>query len=395
MSLRQEVMESVHDGHFGEVKSVLRARSTVYWPGCDDQIRNMVASYTTCQESRHKNPSQPLYPVKLPLHAFQMVSADHFQLNGVQHLLVVDSYSKWPCAVPVKSLVASTTIAELERIFCDFGTPEELMSDNEIFGSAELRAFCLARGVKQVTSSPEFPRSNGLVERHIQTIKERMLKMSADGKSLSEALAAIRSTPISDKLPSPAVLCQGRNLRGSLPFQPASLQPQLISAEYVRANLQQRQSKAAFSHGKVPDVRSSSLLIGQRVRVYVENRWQPGVVEKVCPEPNSYFIRLLDGRAFRRTRSNINLDQSSSAGFGAVLPSAVPPTNPHAVVTTVQQQGRANPQEARPTPWSSAATADGTSVSTPGRSFASVVSGTPVSTAVPAQLVIVRLTRVV
>ena len=108
-----------------------------------------------------------------------------------------------------------------------------------------------------------------------------MLKMSADGKSLSEALAAIRSTPISDKLPSPAVLCQGRNLRGSLPFQPASLQPQLISAEYVRANLQQRQSKAAFSHGKVPDVRSSSLLIGQRVRVYVENRWQPGVVEKV------------------------------------------------------------------------------------------------------------------
>ena len=55
ISLRREVMESVHDGHFGEVKSVLWARSSVYWPGCDDEIRN-IASCSTCQESRHKNP---------------------------------------------------------------------------------------------------------------------------------------------------------------------------------------------------------------------------------------------------------------------------------------------------------------------------------------------------
>ena len=79
MAMRREVMEGVHDGHFGEVKSVLRARSAVYWPGCDDQIRNMVASCSTCQQYRHKNPSQPLYPVTLPVYPFQMLSADHFK----------------------------------------------------------------------------------------------------------------------------------------------------------------------------------------------------------------------------------------------------------------------------------------------------------------------------
>ena len=60
MSLRQEVMDGVHDCHFGEVKSVQRAKSAVYWPGCDDQIRNMVASCSICQENRHRNPAQPL-----------------------------------------------------------------------------------------------------------------------------------------------------------------------------------------------------------------------------------------------------------------------------------------------------------------------------------------------
>ena len=42
--------------------AILRAKSAVYWPGCDDQIRNMVASCATCQEHRNHNPAQPLYP---------------------------------------------------------------------------------------------------------------------------------------------------------------------------------------------------------------------------------------------------------------------------------------------------------------------------------------------
>ncbi len=36
----------------------------------------------------------------------------------------------------------------------------------------------------------------------------------------------------------------------------------------------------------------------------------------MCAVPDSYVIRLDDGRYFRRTRSAINIDNSSSAGFG-------------------------------------------------------------------------------
>lgn len=87
-------MDGIHFGHSGEVNSVRRAKSSVYWPGCDDQIRNMVASCSSCQENRHKNPALLLFPTRLPVHPFQMVSADIFKFGGVHYLLLVDDYSK-------------------------------------------------------------------------------------------------------------------------------------------------------------------------------------------------------------------------------------------------------------------------------------------------------------
>jgi hypothetical protein len=42
-----------------------------------------VASCSTCQKHRHRNPAQPLRPVPLPVHPFQWVSADIFSTLAV------------------------------------------------------------------------------------------------------------------------------------------------------------------------------------------------------------------------------------------------------------------------------------------------------------------------
>jgi hypothetical protein len=313
VSLRPEVLEGIHDGHFGELKCILRAKSAVYWPGCDEQIRNMVASCVTCQTHRHRNPSPPLRPVPLPSHAFQYVSGDIFTFESVNYLLVVDAYSKWPSCVPLRSLTSSSIIAEVERVFCDFGAPEVFMSDNgSQFDCAEFRAFCGRRDIRAVSSSPTYAQSNGLVERHIQTVKRTILKMFESGKTLWETLAAIRSTPVSNDLPSPAVLLQGRHLRGNLPFLPDRLTPQHVPAAFVQAQLQRRQAMACFQHGGRLDVRGSALMVGQHVRVLIGGLWLPGTVESVCTAPDSYVVRLVDGRAFRRTRRDININNASS-----------------------------------------------------------------------------------
>lgn len=56
-------------------------------------------------------------------------------------------------------------------MFAEFGTPEEIKSDNgPQFASQEFKAFCNEKGVQHVTSSPEFPQSNEQAERAIQTV---------------------------------------------------------------------------------------------------------------------------------------------------------------------------------------------------------------------------------
>jgi hypothetical protein len=237
----------------------------------------------------------------------------------------VDLYSKWPCVVPLKSMPSAVLIEEMSRFFCDFGRPEELESDNGTqFRSAEFREYCKKINVTQVTSSLEYAQSNGLVERHIQTVKNVLLKMFSDGKSLWEALAAIRSTPISRSLPAPSVLLQGRNLRGSLPFV-SSLKSTLVPASVVEEELVRRQQRAAFIQPRSVDICSSALSVGQPVRALIKNKWLPGVVSLVCPEPNSYVVCLNDGRLFRRTRWAINVSVCDST-FNPVRPCFHRPT---------------------------------------------------------------------
>ena len=61
-------------------------------------------------------------------------------------------------------------------------------------------------------------------------------------------------------------------------------------------------------------------MVGQQVRVFIVGLWLPGTIEFVCVAPYSYNVRLADGRVFRRTRRDINVNNSVSAGFGVVRP---------------------------------------------------------------------------
>ena len=191
-----------------------------------------------------------------------MVSGDLFLHDGTNYLLVVASYSKWPCTAPLRRTSSASIIAAVERIFSDFRMPEVFESENGTqLLRAEIVAFYTQRCVQFVTFSPEYPQSKGLVEWHIQTVKRTILKTFGEGKFLWQALAAIRSTPVLADMPSPSVLHQDRHIRGTLHFIPAQLQSQFAPSDLVRCCLQRRQATAHFHHGGVPDVRGSALIV--------------------------------------------------------------------------------------------------------------------------------------
>lgn len=117
---------------------------------------------------------------------------------------------------------------------------------------------------------------------------------------------------------------EGRHLRGNFPFLPDRLTPQHVPATFVQAQLQRQQAMACFQHGGRLDVRGSALRIGQSVRVLISGLWLPGTIESVCTAPDSYVVRLADGRVFRRTRRDINIDNSSSVSSTAHTVAAGP-----------------------------------------------------------------------
>ena len=46
---RKRTLETIHEGHQGEVKCTLKAKSAVYWPGMYKEITEMVQKCDSCQ----------------------------------------------------------------------------------------------------------------------------------------------------------------------------------------------------------------------------------------------------------------------------------------------------------------------------------------------------------
>lgn len=146
------------------------------------------------------------------------------------------------------------------------------------------------------------------MERTVQTVKESFLKSQSDGKTLLDTLQVLRSTPLGNGLPTPAVILQRRNLRGGLLFTSQQLQTKHISDSFVKEKLQSCQATQFFnSAGRKKCL--APLSVGVPVRVRVSHKWIPGIIQSVCPEPNSYVVLTDCGRLFRRNRQAINVDK--------------------------------------------------------------------------------------
>ena len=158
---------------------------------------------------------------------------------------------------------------------------------------------------EHVTSSPNYARSNGFSERSVQTVKNSLVNMLSDGKTLAETLIALRSTPVGNGLPSPAVLLQGRNLRSGLHCHTESLMPKVVSPQQVKRCLLDKQSQCTFYHDANKSFKDP-LTPNQTVRVRKERRWVPATVVRHTDNPQSYWVRLTNGYVVRRNRTQIN-----------------------------------------------------------------------------------------
>ena len=150
-----------------------------------------------------------------------------------------------------------------------------------------------------ITSSPQYPQSNGAVERAVQTVKN-IIKKNED---VAMGLLCYRTTPLHNGF-SPAELLMGRRLRTNLPMLPSKLSPAVPNPDIVRQkeNLYKDGMKTVFDqrHGvhNLP-----SLNIGDQV--YVPDTAKPAVIIDGAG-PRSYKVETPDGAVIRRNRRALN-----------------------------------------------------------------------------------------
>ena len=166
--------------HVGVDKTVSRARDAIYWPGIDSQIKDMILKCEVCLKHRHPNQQrEPLMPHDVPDGPWQNLATDLFQWNDRNYVLVVDYYSRYFEVAQLHNTKATTVINQMKSMFARHGIPVKVMSDQgPQYSSSECEDFAKIWGFEHQTSSPYYPRSNGLAERtdSVQTVKNILKK---------------------------------------------------------------------------------------------------------------------------------------------------------------------------------------------------------------------------
>ena len=111
-ALRADIKKRLHSSHLGYDSMVRRARSTVYWPNINSDIRQMAAQCVTCQELKPKPTKTPLIQHDDGHLPWNKIGLDLFEIKGRNYLISVDYYSNF---IEVDYL-STTTSAQVIRM---------------------------------------------------------------------------------------------------------------------------------------------------------------------------------------------------------------------------------------------------------------------------------------
>ena len=157
ISMRRDILHRLHDGHQGITKCRERAHMSVWWPGLESEIQDLLP---------------------LPQRPWQKIGADICEYAKETYLVVIDYFSRYLEIAHLPDMKSETTCARLKNIFARWGCPDVLHTDNGgKFSSKELKHFSMTYDFKDITSSSHYPQSNGEAERAVQTAK-RILRQA-------------------------------------------------------------------------------------------------------------------------------------------------------------------------------------------------------------------------
>ncbi len=324
-SLRNEIMILAHEGHQGMTKTVSRLRRIVWWPKMKKEVEEFVASCHDCQVVGSLPTPTPLEMTKIPDGSWIMVGCDlcgPFP-SGESLLVCVDYYSRYPEVEIVHNVKTSVINNRLRKMFCRYGAPESLVTDNgPQFTSAEFKSLMQEFDVKHRRVTPYHPIANGEVERFNRSLKKCIQTAISEGMDwrvvLHNFLLNYRSTPHSTTGVSPSELFFGRRIRDKLPSAPTK-QPESDTKQKVQARDSSKKQYMKSYADKMRKASSHNIVVGQQVLITNNTRhrnkytphWDtnPGMVTDV--KGNGIFLTHR-GKQIMRSSSQVKPYQTNS-----------------------------------------------------------------------------------
>ena len=223
-SWRRRVFDIVHAlAHPGARTTKRLVASKFVWHGLNKEVTGWARACLSCQRSKvHTHTRAPLQKFEPTTNRFDHVHIDIVgplpESQGNKYLLtVIDRFTRWPEAIPIKDIEARTIArAYVHNWVARFGVPSQMTSDRGTQFVSELwSAMSDLLGTTLNPTTAYHPQANGLVERFHRTLKAA-LKARLTGPNwmdeLPWVLLGLRTTPKEDLNASPADLVYGTPL---------------------------------------------------------------------------------------------------------------------------------------------------------------------------------------
>lgn len=307
-SMRAEMVEKAHAGHFGINRTVMRAKSVMWWPNMERDIEEFVGKCRICEKFQQPNKKEAMIPHQIPDSPFLKIGCDFCDFGGKSFLIIKDYFSKWLEIIETKGKTAEEVIEKWKGFFAHFGVPRTIIADFQPFGSFKCKQFAREYDIEIRNSSPYYPRSNGMAESAVKTAKNILRKANEGGLDLTTLVMEYLNTPVPELKKSPFQIVFARQVRTLLPVADSSLKNKMT--ENVKIKLNQVQRNTEKFYNRTATKTNKQFNNGENVTLLQNSQWNPARILQATNHPRSYMVQDEQGKI--KIRNQIHLKRSNS-----------------------------------------------------------------------------------
>ena len=231
VKLRKEFLSVIHGGmtggHLARRRTAASIQSRVYWPTWSSDLDAFLRECEPCARyHRGCAPKKANLCTPLVGEPWLRVSVDitgphpRSSRSNQYILTLVDHFSKWGEAIPLRNHTAPTVArALMVHVFSKFGAPQQLLTDRgSEFESELFQELMRWMEIDKLRTTAYHPSCNGVVERFHRTLNSMLGKVVSESQRdwderLPLVLAAYRATPHESTGLTPNRLFLGHEVR--------------------------------------------------------------------------------------------------------------------------------------------------------------------------------------